>query len=96
MNAELIAIAALMAPGAFFGAVTLTGHALARRRDAALAAALAAGRAGGPKPPGDPQPAPEDVETKESLAAVVDLDRHRRPPPPTAHNIPNLPQEEAS
>lgn len=93
MNGELIAIAVLMTPGALFGAATLTGHALARRRDAALAATLAAGPPCGPKPPGDPQPAPEHGETV-LLATVVDLDQHRRTP--AHHETPNLPQEEAS
>ncbi|MEV8318887.1 hypothetical protein AB0Q95_32500 [Streptomyces sp. NPDC059900] len=93
MNGELIAIAVLMTPGAVFGAVTLTGHAVARRRDAALAAALVAGPTGGPKPPGEPQPAPEQSEAV-PLAAVLDLDRHRRTR--TAHDTPHQSEEEAS
>ncbi|MEU5953526.1 hypothetical protein [Streptomyces sp. NPDC047525] len=94
MNADLIAVAVLAAPGAVFGAVALTGHAVARRHDAALAAALAASPAGGPRPPGEPQPAPEHGETAGSLATVVDLGRYRRTD--TAHDTPNLPEEEAS
>ncbi|MGW7083319.1 hypothetical protein ACWGH2_07430 [Streptomyces sp. NPDC054871] len=96
MNADLIAVAVLAAPGAVFGAVTLTGHAVARRRDAALAAVLAASPAGGPRPPGEPQPALEHGETAGSLAAVVDLDRHRRTRTNHDTPTPNLPEEEAS
>ncbi|MFE0137760.1 hypothetical protein ACFWY6_40315 [Streptomyces sp. NPDC059037] len=94
MNPDVIALAVLTAPGAVFGAVTLTGHALARRRDLACAAALAATPAGGPRPPGDPLPAPEHGEMAGPLAAVVDLHQHRRTR--TAQPAANLPQEEAS
>lgn len=94
MNAELIALAVLTAPGTVFGAVTLTGHALTRRRDARLAAVLAATPRGGPKPPGDPQLVPEDSEAPTDLAAVVDLAQHRRTR--TTPAATDLPQEEAS
>ncbi|MFK4068727.1 hypothetical protein [Streptomyces sp. NPDC029674] len=92
MNGDLLAAAVLATPGLVFGAITLTGHAVARRRDATLAA-VAAGARGGPRPPGDPQPAPEHGEPPGPLAAVIELDQHRRTP---THHTPTRTGKEAA
>ncbi|MEU1115095.1 MULTISPECIES: hypothetical protein [unclassified Streptomyces] len=85
MSGDLVAAALLAAPGLLFGAVTLTGHAVARRRDATLAAVAAAPR-GGPRPPGDPHPRPEHDAEAGPLAVVIDLDKRRRTPAHTPNH----------
>ncbi|WP_420035085.1 hypothetical protein ACN2WE_24080 [Streptomyces sp. cg28] len=79
MTGDLIAAAILVAPGAVFAAVTLTGHARARRADDALAYALMTypgpNGPGGPGP-GEPQPVPESTGTPS--AVVIDFMNHRR------------------
>lgn len=64
MNPELITFAVLAAPAAVIGPICLAGHALARRREAAIADALRnASRPRPPSGPGEPQPAPDELAT---------------------------------
>jgi hypothetical protein len=70
VNPELITLAVLAAPAAVIGPICLAGHALARRREAAVANAFRNGSQ--PRPPsgpGESEPAPDARATVLSFPA---------------------------